>query len=144
MKKLLFGILFLIIFVCSCYGQMEKLSHETVKKMSEQECIKESKIDFSTQVIFFEISGEIEIDGHIINNAKRESPIIFIANLDGVTIMDTSTGLKYGHRVCDRKGCKIIHLTAYPIFKAQGNFYWQDLRLDNNGNVPCKEGKEII
>ena len=79
--------------------------------MSESRAIKEKHIDFSKEVLYFELSGKIEIDGHIEDNKKRECPLIYIANLDEVRITDTCTKTDYIHRKCNKNGCKIIHLT---------------------------------
>ena len=37
-------------------------------RLNEKQVMKQKHIDFSTQVIYFELSGIIEIDGHIIQN----------------------------------------------------------------------------
>jgi hypothetical protein len=100
MKKIIFIILMLSI--CSfVYSQ---------GKMNEQRTMKESHIDFTKEYIFFIIHGLIEIDGHIFKNDTCKCPIIFKANLDGVTIIDTCLKQTYTHRICAHKNCRIIHL----------------------------------
>lgn len=106
------------------------------KKISEQEAINNSHIDFTTQYIYFIIHGEIEIDGHIFKNDDRECPIIFEATLDGVTIIDKCTNTKYTHRHCDIADCEIIHLTESPTWQ----IYIQDDNFTpfhrNDGQLP--------
>ena len=80
------------------------------KRMNEKRVIKEKHIDFTTEVIYFELHGMIEIDGHVFMNDTCKCPIIYYANLDGVTLIDTCRNVKYSHRTCDKPGCKIIHL----------------------------------
>jgi hypothetical protein len=122
MKKLW---LFLsILFVGSlCYSQ---------QKLNEKQVIEKSHIDFSTQIIYFVIHGQIEIDGHIFYNDTCKSPIIFQANLDNVSIVDTLTKVFYTHRHCDREkhGCKIIHLSV----KNDNIFIQPQWRLWNGNN----------
>lgn len=130
MKYVIF--LFAIILIAvSCNAQ-------NLLKFGEQEAIEEGHIDFTTHYIWFVIHGQIEIDGHVFCNDREENPIIFQANLDGIAIVDTSTGIKYEHRVCNKKGCKIIHL----VEKCEGTrYYFNDpgiltptpfYQLDNN------------
>ena len=79
-------------------------------KLTEKQVMKNKHIDFSKEVIYFELSGLIEIDGHIFLNDTCKSPIIYTANLDGISIFDKSTKQKYNVRKCEREGCKITHL----------------------------------
>jgi hypothetical protein len=81
------------------------------QKMNEKQAIKESHIDFTTQYIFFTIHGLVEIDGHTFLNDTCKNPVIFQATIDGIRIYrksDSTTDLQ--HRICNKKGCKIIHL----------------------------------
>ena len=80
------------------------------QRMTEKQVMKESHIDFSRQYIYFTLHGLIEIDGHIFKNDTCKCPIIYQATLDGITIIDTCIKVKYVHRKCNVKGCKIIHL----------------------------------
>jgi len=86
------------------------------QKMTEKQAIKESHIDFTKQYLFFTIHGLIEIDGHIFKNDTCKCPIIFQATIDGITIIDTCTKIKYVHRTCHIKGCPIIHLEEEKPF----------------------------
>jgi len=79
-------------------------------KFGERDAIEKGHIDFTTHYIWFVLTGQIEIDGHAFDNSKTDCPIIFQANLDGVTIIDTCTGIQYTRRTCNKKGCKVIHL----------------------------------
>lgn len=97
----------LIIFLCTVFISMN-LSGQS--KMNEQKAMKESHIDFTKEYIFFTIHGLIEVDGHTFQNDTRKCPIQFQANLDGITIIDTCLKVKYEHRVCEVKDCKVIHL----------------------------------
>ena len=85
-------------------------SGDAQKHMTEKSVMKESHIDFSKEIIYFGLSGRIEIDGHTFINDTCKCPIFFVANLDGITIIDTCTKTKYEHRKCNVKGCTIIHL----------------------------------
>ena len=109
-------------------------------KFSERDAIKESHIDFTTHYIWFVLTGQIEIDGHEFDNSEADCPIIFQANLDGVTIIDTCTGIKYTHRTCNKKGCKVIHLVRKedpPIT----NPNWYTLpKLDYNSFYHSEKG----
>ena len=100
MKKLLLLLLFALPVIT-----------QAQQKMTEKQVMKETHIDFSRQYIYFTLHGLIEIDGHIFKNDTCKCPIIYQATLDGITIIDTCTKVKYVHRKCNVKGCKIIHLT---------------------------------
>ena len=100
MKKLLLILLFALPIIT-----------QAQQKMTEKQVMKESHIDFSRQYIYFTLHGLIEINGHIFKNDTCKCPIIYQATLDGITIIDTCIKVKYVHRKCNVKGCKIIHLT---------------------------------
>jgi len=94
------------------------LSVSAQEKMGEKEAMNEKHLDFTKQYLWFVIHGKIEIDGHIFTNHKKECPtIIFKANLDGVSIIDTCTNTQYQHRTCNKKGCDIIHLEEKPVMQ---------------------------
>jgi len=100
MKILLISILFCVSVIT-----------QAQQRMTEKQVMKESHIDFSRQYIYFTLHGLIEIDGHIFKNDTCKCPIIYQATLDGITIIDTCIKVKYVHRKCNVKHCKIIHLT---------------------------------
>jgi hypothetical protein len=104
-------------------------------KFNEGDAIKESHIDFTTHYIWFVLSGQIEIDGHEFDNSKTDCPIMFQANLDGVTLSDTCTFTEYTHRTCNKKGCRVIHLVRKVEPPINNNPYWYTLpnsQLDYN------------
>lgn len=92
------------------------------KKLTEQQIIKNAHIDFIKEYISFVIHGLIEIDGHVFLNDTCKSPVVYKADLDGITII--KDGIKYKHRKCNISGCNIIHLEPIdtyltdPIFKS--------------------------
>lgn len=92
------------------------------KKLTEQQIIKNTHIYFTKEYISFVIHGLIEIDGHVFLNNTCKSPVVYKADLDGITII--KDGIKYKHRKCNIKGCNIIHLEPIdthltdPIFKS--------------------------
>lgn len=90
-------------------------------KFGERDAIEKGHIDFTTHYIWFVITGQIEIDGHTFDNSETDYPIIFQANLDGVTIIDTCTQIQYTHRTCNKKGCKIIHLVRKEEPQVENN-----------------------
>jgi hypothetical protein len=104
MKVLLIGLLFCVSVIT-----------QAQQRMTEKQVMKESHIDFSRQYIYFTLHGLIEIDGHIFKNDTCKCPIIYQATLDGITIIDTCTKVKYVHRKCNVKGCKIIHLNKEEL-----------------------------
>lgn len=101
MKKLIL-ILTIILFGLNLNSQ--------TRKLNEKECIKKSHIDFTKEYIYFSIHGLIEIDGHVFKNDTCKCPIIYKANIDGITIIDTCKNIKYKHRACGVKNCPILHL----------------------------------
>jgi hypothetical protein len=98
MKKIIY--LLLIVYSVNSYAQ---------DKMSERRAMKEKHIDFTKEYLWFELSGLMEINGHIFKNDTSSCPIIYTANLDGITIKDCN-GKVYKKRNCNKKGCSIIHL----------------------------------
>ena len=90
-----------VIFSASAAGQT---------RLNEKQVMKKKHIDFSKEVIYFELSGKIEIDGHTFINDTCKSPIIYTSNLEGISIFDKDTKVKYTVRKCERKGCKTTHL----------------------------------
>jgi len=107
------------------------------KRMNESRTMKEKHIDFTEEVIYFELSGFIEIDGHIFKNDTCKCPIIYTADFDGITIMDTCTKTKYMRRICDKPGCKILHLTKIEVTLTDPyeQFYLDDRWLDVTPNI---------
>lgn len=93
------------------------------------------------------IHGRIEIDGHVFLNDTCKAPIIYQANLDGITIIDTLTKQTYTHRHCEKQGCKIIHLSKYLQVIDAPIWRWWDGKIHplNGGSVtiPCKIDDEI-
>lgn len=93
------------------------------KALTEQQVIDKTHIDFTKEEIRFVLHGEIEIGGHTFINDTCKSPIEYRSNLDRVVIIDPSNGQQYTHRICDHKGCKVIHLvedvvlTDYPYYR---------------------------
>jgi len=79
-------------------------------RMNEKRTMEEKHIDFSKEVIYFELSGLIEIDGHLFLNDTCACPFVYTANLDGITIMNSCSKCKYEHRTCQKEECTIIHL----------------------------------
>ena len=116
------NLFFLLLIPMFCLSQ---------QKLNERQVIDKSHIDFTSQYVYFVIDGEIEIDGHTAYNGARKSPIIFQANLDGVTIIDTSTGVTYSHRHCneEKQGCKIIHLVAVSNMAVPHQGWWNGMNL---------------
>lgn len=98
-----FAIAIGLIFTASASGQ---------GRMSEREAIQKSHVDFSREYLYFVIHGQIEIDGHTFVNDTCRHPIIFMATLDGVTIVDTLSKVQYTHRVCTAPGCRVVHLVV--------------------------------
>jgi hypothetical protein len=96
-------------------------------KMTEQRTMKESHIDFTKEYIFFTIHGLIEIDGHTFKNDTCKCQIQFQANLDGIAIIDTCSKVKYEHRACGIKNCKIVHLKLIEEIKVQPQYHWQNI-----------------
>jgi len=104
------------------------------QKVNEKRAMNERRLDLTKEYLFFDIAGMIEINGHIFKNDTCKSPIIFKADLDGVSIIDTLQNIKYTHRKCDKKGCNIIHLVKieelneshfYPIWNQKiPNLKW--------------------
>jgi len=114
MKKI--TVLFVILFV--------SISVFSQKRMNEKRVMKEKHINFTEEIIYFNLSGLIEIDGHTFLNDTCKCPIIYYANLDGVTIIDTCTNIKYDHRICGKPGCTIIHLTVQQITLSNWGNQW--------------------
>ena len=83
------------------------------KKLTEQQIIKNTHIDFTKEYISFVIHGLIEVDGHVFLNDTCKSPVVYKADLDGITII--KDGVKYKHRKCNINGCNIIHLEPVGI-----------------------------
>lgn len=111
-------------------------------KMTEKEAINKDHIDFTKEYLWFKIHGLIEIDGHTFKNDTCHCPIIFQANLDGVTIIDTCFKQEYTHRNCGVKNCKIIHLVkkAEPIYQPSNRYpFW----LNGVNTNPCSSPKLI-
>lgn len=106
MKKLNLILVCMLLIFYGAFGQ---------EKLNEKQVIKKSHIDFSKEVIYFELSGLIEIDGHTFKNDTCKSPIIYTSNLEGISIFDKITNQKYIHRKCDVEGCIIIHLVKEQI-----------------------------
>lgn len=94
------------------------------KTMNEQRVMKENHIDFTKEYIFFTIHGLIEIDGHTFKNDTCKCQIQFQANLDGIAIIDTCSKIKYEHRACGIKNCKIIHLKPEAKFEITPQWHW--------------------
>jgi hypothetical protein len=140
MKRIMLIVLSIAVAILFCFGQ---------QKINERQTIDKSHIDFTTQYIYFVIHGQIEIDGHTFYNDTCKSPIIFQATLDGVTIIDTLSKKTYKHRVCDKVGCKIIHLSEIPVvnFAPKQPSWWYNqspllkadtIKLDLQNNwIPC-------
>lgn len=93
-------------------------------RMTEREAIQKSHIDFSREYLYFVLHGEIEIDGHTFTNDTSSHPIIYWANLDGVTIIDTLTRTQYTHRTCGVKGCQVIHLIVKAAVIPSSPKWW--------------------
>lgn len=119
-------IVYLLILFCAILS---------AQPMSEQEAMDESHIDFKTQYIYFVIDNDIEIDGHSFNNNDEEH-IIFRADLDGITIIDTSSNVKYTHRKCNVGDCELIHLVekGYSIPDAY-EYYIKPYSLQLDGST---------
>ena len=109
-------------------------------KLTEKQVLKNKHIDFSKEIIYFELSGLIEIDGHTFLNDTCKFPIIYTANLDGISIFNKSTKQKYNVRKCESEGCKIIHLVKVTNLQDYITFSnWQGIQLYNlNDQIsPC-------
>lgn len=108
-----------ILLTTTIYGQTH---------LNEKQVIDKQHIDFSKEVIYFELSGQIEIDGHIFLNDTCKNPIIYTANLEEVTLFrKNNPEVKYKVRKCSIEECKIIHLTnktqdwVYPKMQFYNN-----------------------
>lgn len=84
-------------------------------QVNEKRAIKETHIDFSKEHIEFILHGQIEIDGHTFLNDTCKNPIYYIANLEGIKILNKATNQEYLYRKCDKQGCKVIHLNLKVI-----------------------------
>lgn len=115
--------LLLIGLMLSTYGWGQTFREKF--HMAEKSVMKEKHIDFSKEVIFFDLHGTIEIDGHLTDNDKSKCPIMYYANLDEVTLIDTCTNTKYVHRKCNRDKCKIIHLSIKQTTLTEIDPHWQ-------------------
>lgn len=109
------------------------------KQLSEKQVMKNKHIDFSKEVIHFELSGLIEIDGHTFLNDTCKVKIIYIANLEGISILNEKTKQKYTLRKCGREGCRIIHLVKdNPIQDLIISPQWGgNLYLNNRNTTPA-------
>jgi hypothetical protein len=135
MKRIIVVLFGVVITTLLCFGQ---------QRLNERQVIDKSHIDFSTQIIYFVVHGQIEIDGHTFYNDTCKSPIIFQANLDNISIVDTLTKVFYNHRHCDREkyGCKIIHLSPKNenILTVPSWRYWNnniELGVGSGLTFPC-------
>ena len=111
------------------------------QKMGEKDAIRESHIDFTRQYLFFTLHGMIEIDGHTFLNDTCRCPIIYQANLDGITIVDTCMNIIYEHRTCSIKGCKTIHLIIKEnvnVFYPQWDEQWFE-DVPRYFYIPCED-----
>jgi hypothetical protein len=128
-RYFLYTLLCIVFIAQNAYGQ---------EKMNEKEAMKKSHIDFTKEYIWFEISGLIEIDGHIFKNDTCKCSIIYIANLKEVTITDTCKNIKYEYRRCGKVDCNIIHLQEKQEpqiqFNPQPN--WQYFYDDKFNYIP--------
>ena len=57
-------------------------------RLSEKRVIDKKHIDFSVEMIYFELSGVIEIDGHQFINDTCNNHVVYTANLTEVSIFD--------------------------------------------------------
>ncbi len=99
MKNLL--ILVIILTSINCYSQ---------KHLSEKDALTKSHIDFTKEIIYFALSGLIEIDGQVFLNDTSRHKIVYIADLDKITLRDVARHINYIHVNCNKEGCNIIHL----------------------------------
>lgn len=124
MKKLLYTLVLATIFSASAIGQT---------KLNERQIINKKHIDFSKEVIYFELSGKIEIDGHTFVNDTCKSPIIYTSNLERISIFNKDTKEKYTVRKCERIDCNVIHLVKekenYINYNTMPNWQGVDSRL---------------
>ena len=105
-------------------------------KMNEKRVMNEKHIDFTKEYIYFEVSGLIEIDGHTFLNDTCKCPIIYKANIKGITIFNKCNNVKYEYRKCSKKGCNIIHLIEIENIKIENMYQW-DNRYFNY--IPCSD-----
>lgn len=126
-------------------GTCPNLKLNVKTRINEQQAMKKTHIDLTKEYVFFNISGLIEIDGHTFLNDTCKSPIVFEATLDGVTIINPKTREKYTHRICEVKGCNIIHLIQYNVTltSPEYNHGW-GIQLLNGRLTPTRGGTSII
>lgn len=84
------------------------ISFSTFAQKNEKDCMNDKHIDWKTEYIFFELSGLIEINGHIFKNDTCKEPVIWSATVNKITI--SKGEIEYTVRDCGDKNCKIIHL----------------------------------
>lgn len=120
-KVLSYGICMLLCIVLS-----QNLGAQ--EKVNEKQAINKKHINFSKEVLYFNLSGLIEIDGHTFMNDTCKCPILYIANLEKITIIDTCKNIRYLTRKCARTGCEVIHLiqksTTSGTIIVPDDMYW--------------------
>jgi len=141
MNKIILSLVVLILLSFSVSGQEKD-------KMNEKRALEEKHIDFTKEYLWFVIYGEIEIDGHTFTNHKKECPtVVFRANLDGIAIVDTCTNTYYQHRVCNKKGCNVIHLEekqTIQLYQPGWNYpNWQYFMSPTNNGVILDSTKQF-
>ena len=80
-------------------------------------------------MLYFSISGKIEIDGQVFINDTSRHKIVYIADLDKIILRDVSRHINYIHINCNKEGCDIIHLVrdtidAKPVIRHNIN-HWK-------------------
>lgn len=95
-------------------------------KMNEKQAIKEKHIDFTTQHLYFELSGLIELDGVIFKNDTCQCPIVYTANINKVKIFNKCTKEEYVFNEFITYGEKKI-ISINELVDINGN--WNDLNL---------------
>lgn len=111
------------------------------KKLTEQQIIKNNHIDFVKEYISFVIHGLIEIDGHVFLNDTCKSPVVYKADLDGITII--KDGIKYKHRKCNINGCNIIHLEPIDTYLTDPIFKSRLYVTPNMDHMPIQIGSDL-
>ena len=115
MKNLL--LLLIIAISINCYSQK--------RTYGIKECKKEDKINLINTQILLKISGLIEIDGHTFLNDTCADPVMFKADINGISIHRLKTRVKYTYNKCNKSGCDIIHLEEKLKYNSSNdNFYF--------------------
>jgi hypothetical protein len=121
MKKLtIASLLLLIVFTLVISAQFSTTKTEQLLKvrsekqqkkiLNEEEVMFKNHIDFTKEYIQFKIHGLIEIDGHIFKNDTCTCYIIYKADLEGVTLINSCSKVQYTRRICKVPNCPVIHL----------------------------------